>query len=131
MIAAFFATIVIVAGSDVWLLGVGFVTVIDRDPGVRMSVLRICVVTCEESTNVVARFAPPTLTVALLAKFVPTTCSVNPGPVALTVLGFSKVIVGFGGVLVTVKGTRFDRWRFGFVTVTLIVRGEVISVAGI
>ena len=66
-------------------------------------------VTCDESTNVVARVNPSTATREPVVNLVPTTCSVNDVPPAFTVFGFNNVIVGVGWALVTVSGTVFDR----------------------
>ena len=106
-------------------------TVIDSEPGLMISAFWIKAVRCEESTNVVALVNPPTAIREPLVNLVPTTCSVNDVPPAFTVFGFNNVIVGVGCSFVTVSVTVFDRWLFGFVTLTLIVPTDATSAARI
>src|ERR1051326_515915 len=82
IVGRFGLAIVNVAAFEIWLLGLA--TVIVSVPAVFTWVDVICVVTCDESTNVVACAVPFTRIAELLTKFVPTTVSVNDALPALT-----------------------------------------------
>ena len=81
------------AGSEVPPPGAGFVTVIEAEPGLAISVAKTDAVSFEELTKVVGRDLPFHLIRALDAKPVPFKASVNPGPPGATLAGTSGLSI--------------------------------------
>ena len=101
-------------------------TVIEAVPAVAMRAAGTVAVSCVAETNVVVSAVPFQFTVEIVAKFVPLTVKVNPGPPAVAQVGLSELIVG-GATIVNVTG--FDAEPVEFLTVTGAVPAVAISAA--
>jgi hypothetical protein len=101
-------------------------TVIEAVPAVAMRAAGTVAVSCVAETNVVVSAVPFQFTVEIVAKFVPLTVKVNPGPPAVAQVGLSELIVG-GAAIVNVTG--FDAEPVEFLTVTGAVPAVAISAA--